>query len=420
MSGDTKPTSYVIEISDVTTISFNGRMTAEFEVSRKTKEIVLHENGLSFIVPDSYTVQLLLPGGGTSSIGFGSAATKSDGTDQHVITVTDDLNPGSTYRLIIAYSGNIDDLQPDGFYNSPHGNAPNDRFLGLTQFATTSARRAFPCWDEPGMKATFQLTVEYPSTYTDVLSSKAAVGAPIDPLDPTLMRIEFPKSEKMSPHAMSWAVIEERDKKSEGKITVWTRRGFLPQAEAALQAAVSSVQHLESYLNSGPNTPRNVEKLDLIAASITEYPGLNNWGLQIYRETAILVEPSESSSFEHQRVWQLVAHEAVRQWFGDLVTPAWWNEIWLSEGLNSYFEYGTLGTTQKEWQMDEQFVVQQTQVALQADWYSGTYANIHNGEHANTHPLIFTNVATPGEIDSVFDTITYRKGESNSKNYDLI
>ncbi|KAF4517647.1 hypothetical protein B566_EDAN002879, partial [Ephemera danica] len=141
--------------------------------------------------------------------------------------------------------------------------------------------------------------------------------------------------------------------------------------------------------------------LNLFVVAKTKFSGMENFGLPIFSEAAITFKDGESSSDDRQRICQLVTHEIAQQWFGDLVTPKWWDEVWLSEGFATYFEYFTLAEVETAWQMDEQFVVQQTQVALQVD--SGANTDTLAGKHREINPLIIPNVKTTVDIERVFD-----------------
>ncbi|KAF4517639.1 hypothetical protein B566_EDAN002871 [Ephemera danica] len=253
------------------------------------------------------------------------------------------------------------------------------------------------------MKAIFKLTLEYPISYKLLSASAPSSNGAILPIPPTHKLTVFPQTEKIPPQTMSWTMLRSRISNTKDVVSVWATDIRL--TDTALNAAVEAVKQHKDYLNSSPDTPRRVEKLDIVTSTNTKYPGVNNWGLQIYSENAIEFYETESSTYQKQRVWQIVTRESAHQWFGDVVTPKWWDEIWLSVGFATYFEYFALA------EMNDQFVVQQTQVALQLDCY-GDVSGTHSGKHRESHALIIPKVETTSEIDKVFNNITYNKGAS--------
>jgi aminopeptidase N len=136
--------------------------------------------------------------------------------------------------------------------------------------------------------------------------------------------------------------------------------------------------------------------VDLAAIPDFASGAMENWGLITYRETAILYDPIETSTMAHQYVAIVIAHELAHQWFGNLVTMKWWNDLWLNEGFASYLEYLGVDNLFPEWKMMEQFILDKTQPALALDALS------------SSHPISVA-VHDPAEIEAIFDTISYSK-----------
>lgn len=134
---------------------------------------------------------------------------------------------------------------------------------------------------------------------------------------------------------------------------------------------------------------------------------MENWGLITYRETAILYDPNQTSTLSHQRVAAVIAHEIVHQWFGNLVTMKWWDDLWLNEGFATYLEYLAVNSLFPEWKMIEQFVLHKTQPALAFDAL------------ASSHPILAT-VEDPSVIESTFDSISYNKVMDEHKCFHFI
>lgn len=149
---------------------------------------------------------------------------------------------------------------------------------------------------------------------------------------------------------------------------------------------------------------RNLGSIDLHSVDLIAIPdfgtgAMENWGLITYRETSILYDPEESSTNIHEWIGTIVAHELAHQWFGNLVTMKWWNDLWLNEGAASFFEYKGVNHISPEWSMMDKFILEKTQSALDLDAL------------ASSHP-ISVQVKDPNEIEAIFDNISYNKGAS--------
>ncbi|KAF4529829.1 hypothetical protein B566_EDAN018106, partial [Ephemera danica] len=353
--------------------SFEGTLEFEFNVKTPTTVIQLHSQDLSIPIDPILELPLLTP-----------------------ITVRADTTLSSERVTLTFSGGNYDTFNhARGFYSYQHSSQPH--YIGLTQFGTTSARRAFPCLDQPDKKATIPVPPEIviPPTWPGQLLS-------------------FQVTKKISPHVVAWTITKHSSIPTlDLRVSVWHRETLSPTLLGVTVKVVAPVlNQLDIYLDY--KLFSDTDRLNLFVVAKTKFSGMENFGLPIFSEAAITFKEGESSSDDRQRICQLVTHEIAQQWFGDLVTPEWWDEVWLSEGFATYFEYFTLARVETAWQMDEQFVVQQTQLALQADWYSGAYTDTHAGKHRDLHPLIIPNVETSEDIERVFDfdAITLSKGAS--------
>ncbi|KAF4529830.1 hypothetical protein B566_EDAN018107 [Ephemera danica] len=333
---------------------FQGTLEFVFTVTTTTNVIQLHSQGLVFA--NRPTLDPTIPPGPTR------VDTTTAG-ERVTLTFTGGvLQAGVEYKLTIKYDGQYNDDDTQGFYSYQH---PGE-----------------PPWT-PGLPPGWPRSM-----------------------------IVFQQTRRISPHVVAWIITKHSTiPTSDTRISVWHRPSL---TSTLLDVTVKIVSPAFSQLETYLKPPGPTDKLDFFTVANTKFSGMENFGLPIFREAAIIFEDGESSSDDRQRICQLVTHEIAQQWFGDLVTPKWWDEVWLSEGFATYFEYFTLAEVEKDWEMKEQFVVQQTQVALQADWYSGAYTNAHAGKHRDLHPLIIPNVKTKEDIERVFDfdTITLSKGAS--------
>ena len=229
-----------------------------------------------------------------------------------------------------------------GFYRSEYQDAEGQtRHLATTQFEATDARRAFPCWDEPAQKAVFDVTLIFDDAYQAV--SNTPIVEESSPA-PGLRSVRFGETPIMSTYLLAFVVGDlvsvEADAADGTRVGIWTTRGKENQAGFALDTSVK----LLGYFNEYFGIPYPLPKLDHIAIPDFAAGAMENWGAVTYRETALLVDPENSSAGTRQRVAEVVAHEMAHMWFGDLVTMEWWDDLWLNESFASW-----MGTKAVDW-----------------------------------------------------------------------
>ena len=284
-----------------------------------------------------------------------------------------------------------------GFYRSEYqDNEGRTRHLATTQFEATDARRAFPCWDEPARKAVFDVTLVFDD------SLQAVSNTPIveeSSSGPGLRSVRFGETPIMSTYLLAFVVGDlvsvEAEAVNGTTIGVWTTRGKENQAGFALDTSVK----LLGYFNDYFGIPYPLPKLDHIAIPDFAAGAMENWGCITYRETALLVDPENSSAGTRQRVAEVVAHEMAHMWFGDLVTMEWWDDLWLNESFASWMGTKSVDWLFPDWEMWTQFVNMDTNRALSLDGLK------------NSHP-IEQEVKNPAEVSQLFDAISYSKGGS--------
>ena len=267
--------------------------------------------------------------------------------------------------------------------------------MATTQFEPSSARRAIPCWDEPALKASFQLTLTIPSDM-DAVSNMPPTDETVDGDTKT---VRFGESPVMSTYLLAFIVSElgmiEQQAEGGTMVRVLTTRGKEEQGRFALETSVA----LLSYFNDYFGIPYPLEKLDHIAIPDFAAGAMENWGAITYRETALLVDPAISPAATRQRVAEVVSHEMAHMWFGDLVTMQWWDDLWLNESFASWMGDKAVDHIHPEWKMWTQFVANDTIRAFSLDGLK------------NSHPIEAT-VHTPAEVEELFDAISYSKGAS--------
>jgi aminopeptidase N len=304
------------------------------------------------------------------------------------------LAPGR-YTLNLDYTGKIYQQASGLFaldYTGDHG---KQRAL-FTQFENSDARRFIPSWDEPGVKSIFSLTVEAPAEQMAVSNM---------PVTRTVARsdgrqtIFFADTPKMSSYLLFFALGDfERIHKQVGPtdVGVVVRRGDTARAQFALDAAAELLPFYNDYFG----TPYPLPKLDFIAGPGRSqfFSAMENWGAIYYFDYALLVDPKLSTEGDKQNIYVDIAHEMAHQWFGDLVTMAWWDDLWLNEGFASWMENKATDHFHPEWK-----------IWLQTK--AGEQGAMRIDARAGTHPVI-TPIHDVFAASNAFDDITYEKGHS--------
>ena len=311
------------------------------------------------------------------------------------------FSQGKTYNVRVKftyflYSGGL-----AGFYNSTYNENGKDVILATTQFEATDARKAFPCFDEPEIKSIFNITIVHPSEKIALsnmpVESQKSVADNINRTETT-----FETSPKMSTYLVAFIVCNFKSTSklittSEGKlvnVSVWSRPSLVKDTEYALNVSVQVLLYYETFFNISYPLP----KMDLVAIPDFASGAMENWGLITYRETALLYS-NVSSASDKQWVTQVIAHELAHQWFGNLVTMEWWQDLWLNEGFATYVEYLGTNIVHPDWHYLDYFIIGDLHRALEADGYN------------DTHPII-QPAETQSEINALFDSISYSKGAS--------
>ena len=392
LPSNVKPSKYRLTLHpDLETFTFQGEQAVDIEIVEPTARIILNAAELEI---DGVTLHR-----NGSSIAAHSIALDAD-RETATLDFGRTLPPGKA-RLEMQFTGILNDRLV-GFYRSEY-QAPNPetgesetRYLATTQFEATDARRAFPCWDEPAQKAVFDVTLVFDDAFQSVSNTPAVEEtAP----GPGLKSVRFAETPVMSTYLLAFVIGDlvsvEADAADGTRVGIWTTRGKENQAGFALDTSVK----LLGYFNDYFNIPYPLPKLDHIAIPDFAAGAMENWGCVTYRETALLVDPDNSSAGTRQRVAEVVAHEMAHMWFGDLVTMEWWDDLWLNESFASWMGTKAVDWLFPEWEMWTQFVNMDTNRALSLDGLK------------NSHP-IEQEVKNPAEVSQLFDAISYSKGGS--------
>ena len=384
------PQEYAIRIMpDVAKRTFAGSETVKINAREAVKQIVLN-------AVDIKISKALLDGKPIAA-----AALKLDGKEE-TLTITAELAAGD-HQLELAFTGKINQ-RGVGLYYAPYqeqGTGAKKIMLG-TQFEATDARRMFPCWDEPSFRARFQLTAVVPENFV------AVSNMPIEEqkkVDGGAKEIRFAATPPMASYLNVLCAGElDAIQAKKGEVThgVVATKG---KAEMGRYALESSQQILE-YFNDYFGQPFPLPKLDHIAVPGGFGGAMENWGGITYYESRLLFDPEISSRETKQGIYEVIAHETAHMWFGDLVTMAWWDNLWLNEGFASWMGTKCTARFNPDW---ETWLSKTTPRDPTRRHGIGSETAMEGDARSTTHP-IQQPVATEAEASSSFDDITYRKG----------
>ena len=384
---EVRPIHYDISAwPDAANLRFTGKVAIDVQVVRPTDSITLNAADL-----DIKSAQLSGPGGTRRA-----ASRISADPEKQTATFAfgERIAPGR-YRLDVDYSGKIYQQASGLFaleYDSPQG---KKRAL-FTQFEAPDARRFFPGWDEPNFRTPYDLTVTIPAG-EDAVSNMPQAGVQTNPDGSRTIR--FQTTPSMSSYLLFLAVGEfDRITKTVAgtEIGVVTKRGDGEKGRWALEGSAQVVPFFNEYFG----TPYPLPKLDNVAGpgSSQFFGAMENWGAIFSFESILLVDPAITPEATRQRIFEVAAHEIAHQWFGNLVTMSWWDDLWLNEGFASWMATKATTKLHPEWQPELGLV-------------DGRESAINLDSVVTTHPVV-QKINTVEQISQAFDSITYRKGEA--------
>ncbi|KAL8992094.1 MAG: hypothetical protein Q9169_007379 [Polycauliona sp. 2 TL-2023] len=405
LSANVKPINYDISLHDLElqgTYSYKGTVKIELQVKSPTKEIVVNAHQLNV-----HHVHISGEDGASQEASSISHNNKSQRT---AFAFSSDIPASNATLLQIEYSGVMNNTMA-GFYRSkykpavePSKSVPmegDSHLMFSTQFESCDARRAFPCFDEPNLKATFDFKIEIPE---DLVALSNMPEKEVNEGKNGRKIVSFDRTPVMSTYLLAWAfgdleyVEDFTRRKYNGKpipVRIYTTRGLKEQARFGLKNAWQVVDYFSEVFKIDYPLP----KMDMLAVHEFSHGAMENWGLVTYRTTAILFDEQHSAAKYKNRVAYVVAHELAHQWFGNLVTMDWWSELWLNEGFATWVGWLAIDHLYPEFEVWSQFVTEAVQTAQQLDSLRAS------------HP-IEVPVKDAIEIDQIFDSISYLKGSS--------
>uniref|UniRef100_A0A671V019 Aminopeptidase n=1 Tax=Sparus aurata TaxID=8175 RepID=A0A671V019_SPAAU len=379
----------------VVSINSSGQSTVEFECVKETDLILIHSNKLNYTTLDNTHI-VRLNGGSAPNI---KSTWLQPKTQYLVIQLYGKLTQGQKYLLYAEFTGELaDDLA--GFYRSEYEEDGVRKIVATSQMHPTHARKTFPCFDEPAIKAVFYMTLIHPPG-TVALSN----GIETDIVNTTIdgvavIQTTFEPTKKMSTYLLAIVISDYTNISTEEDtlIRIWARRAAIDQGQGdyALNVTGPILNFFQLYYNiSYP-----LSKSDHIALPDFYFGAMENWGLVTYRETNLLYDPVTSSNGNKETTATIIAHELAHMWFGNLVTLQWWNEVWLNEGFATYVSYLGVNYAEPDWNVKDLIVLDDIHRVFAVDALT------------SSHPLSTKedSIILPDQITEQFDTISYSKG----------
>ncbi|XP_033823587.1 aminopeptidase N-like [Periophthalmus magnuspinnatus] len=376
---------------------FTGESSVEFKCVEETDLILIHSNKLNYTkAPTVVSVS-----GGVTAPNIKKHWLQTV-TQYLVIELEGTLKKDHVYRLSTEFVGELaDDL--GGFYRSVYTEDGIEKVVATTQMQPTDARKSFPCFDEPALKAVFHITlIHEPGTVA--LSNgeqKDSVNNVINGVE--VIETSFDPTEKMSTYLLAFIVSDYdfvNNTIDTVLIRIFARKSAIAagQGDYALNKTGPILKFFEEYYNSSYPLPKS----DQIALPDFNAGAMENWGLITYRETALLYDPAFSSNGNKERIATIIAHELAHMWFGNLVTLRWWNDLWLNEGFASYVEYLGADQAEPDWNVKDLIVLNDVHRVFAVDALT------------SSHPLSSKeeDIQKPEQISELFDAISYSKGAS--------
>ncbi|XP_040842017.1 leucyl-cystinyl aminopeptidase isoform X2 [Ochotona curzoniae] len=371
---------------NLTSMTFSGSVTISVQAVQATWNIILHSTGHNI-----------------SRVTFMSAVSNQEKQveileypfhEQIAIVAPEALLEGHNYTIRIEYTANISSSYY-GFYGITYTDENHEKkYFAATQFEPLAARSAFPCFDEPAFKATFIIRIVRNAQYT-ALSNMPKKSSVL--MGDGLVQDEFAESVKMSTYLVAFIVGELRNLSQDMNgtlVSVYAVPEKIGQVQHALETAVKLLEFYQNYFE----IQYPLEKLDLVAIPDFEAGAMENWGLLTFREETLLYDNNTSSVADRKLVTKIIAHELAHQWFGNLVTMQWWNDLWLNEGFATFMEYFSLEKIFRE-------------LSSYEDFLDARFKTMKKDSLNSSHP-ISSSVQSSEQIEEMFDSLSYFKGAS--------
>uniref|UniRef100_A0A8D1Q9F4 Aminopeptidase n=1 Tax=Sus scrofa TaxID=9823 RepID=A0A8D1Q9F4_PIG len=373
--------------ANLTTLTFAGTTEIEITASKPTSTIILHSHRLQI------SKAALRKGAGEGQSEEPLKVLEHPPLEQIALLAPEPLVVGLLYTIVIEYAGNLSESF-HGFYKSTYRTKEGEvRIFASTQFEPTSARMAFPCFDEPAFKASFSIKIRREPRHLAISNMPLVKSVT---LAEGLVEDHFDVSVKMSTYLVAFIVSDFKSiskmTKSGVKVSIYAVPDKINQANYALDAAVTLLEFYEDYFS----IPYPLPKQDLAAIPDFQSGAMENWGLTTYRESSLLLDAEKSSVSSKLAITMTVSHELAHQWFGNLVTMEWWNDLWLNEGFAKFMEFVSVSVTHPDLKVE--------------DYFFGKCFDAMEVDALNSSHPVSTPVENSAQIKEMFDEVSYEKG----------
>lgn len=379
---EVNPVHYALHLEpDLKAWTFSGRIEIMLEAEKAVKEITLNAKELSFLSCTVQTEQGLIE----------CPFSQDDRKEILSITLPNEMLGAITTS--INFIGEINNRMV-GLYRSRYLAQGETRYCAVTQFQENDARRVFPCLDQPLKKATFAVELVIPEPLA------AISNMPVEDESPAgegRKQVRFGQTPKMSTYLLFIGVGEFEFIKDEtdGMLRAAAMPGMAKHARLGLEFGKKALLFCEDYYG----VPYPLPKLDLVAIPDFASGAMENWGAITFRENLLLHYSNTTSKAGTQRIYEVIAHEVVHQWFGNLVTPSDWAYLWLNESFATFFGHAIAAHYCPSWEIWGQFLYSRTKAALARDALQETFPiELPGGEHAvinaSTAPIIYNKGAS--------------------------
>ncbi|RDW77149.1 hypothetical protein BP6252_05202 [Coleophoma cylindrospora] len=376
---------------DFEKFTFDGTVIIDLDVVEETTSISLNTLEL-----DIHSTKIL---SGSQTISSTPELTYNESTQTTKVAFEKTISPGSKAQMEIKFTGQLNDKMA-GFYRSTYKNQDgSEGILATTQMEPTDARRAFPCFDEPALKAEFTITLIADKKLTCLSNMDVASESEIKSAMSGNMKkaVTFNKSPLMSTYLLAFIVGElnyiETDKFRLPVRVYAPPSSDIEHGRFSLELAARTLEFYEKTFDSKFPLP----KMDMVAIPDFSAGAMENWGLITYRVVDLLFDEKTSGASTKERVAEVVQHELAHQWFGNLVTMDFWDGLWLNEGFATWMSWYSCNVFYPEWKVWESYVTDNLQSALSLD------------SLRSSHP-IEVPVKRADEVNQIFDAISYSKG----------
>ncbi|XP_068156512.1 membrane alanyl aminopeptidase [Drosophila tropicalis] len=385
---------YLLDSDTTKQFTFDGEVWIEVVPTVATSEVHLHSKNLTYSLVEYWAK----PADGSTvaptKLSFNAANTTNDDTSIVNLTTSAQLTANQAYILHFVYTGLMED-DMHGFYRSSYVNDNNEtKWIGSTQFQTNHARRAFPSFDEPQFKATFNVTLKRHYTY-NTASNTRLIGSYPDTEAGYYLDV-YATTPHMSTYLLAF-LVSEFSSRHDSNFSVLSRPEYYAQTQYSFNVGREILAEIGKFLNWNYYELGNT-KMAMAAIPDFSAGAMENWGLLTYRERSLLVDNNVTTLSSIQAIAAVVAHEQAHMWFGDLVTCKWWSYTWLNEGFARYFQYFGTAFVEDQWELEKQFVVDQIQAVMAMDSTNAT------------NPMTDNNTYTPAHLSRMFNSISYNKG----------